>query len=209
MRLVLIRHADSVAARERVIGGPCGCSGLTELGYEQARALARRLREMGELDDCQALLTSPWPRARQTAEVVAEALAVGGIESEPDLTELRPGEADGLHWDDFAARYGDFDMQAQPDRPLSPQGESWNQFMARVRSSLDRFAARFSGRTAVAITHGGFIMASLLIRFDIPRPGSGGRLEPSNTAITEWSLIDSSWRLDCYNDAAHLSGVPA
>jgi probable phosphoglycerate mutase len=205
--LVLIRHADSIASRDRVIGGPRGCTGLTELGLEQARALAARLRRTGELSDCRALLTSPWPRALQTAEVLAGAFSVDVIEEAPDLTELRPGEADGLQWEDFVARYGDFDMQAEPDRPQSPGGESWNRFVERVRGALDRLAARFQGRTAVAVTHGGFISASILIKFGIPRPGTGARLEPANTALTEWSLSNARWVLVRYNDLAHLQAV--
>jgi probable phosphoglycerate mutase len=208
VRLVLIRHADSIAAQQRLIGGPKGCTGLTELGFEQARTLAGRLRRTGELSDCQALLTSPWLRARQTAEVLASALPVDGIEEEPDLCELRPGEADGLHWDDFVDRYGDFDMQAEPDRPMSPQGETWNRFVERVGAALDRLTDRFQGRTAVAVTHGGFISASILIKFGIVRPGTGAWLEPENTALTEWSRSEAVWKLVRYNDAAHLQAVP-
>jgi broad specificity phosphatase PhoE len=105
------------------------------------------------------------------------------------------------------ARYGDFDPLAEPDRPQSPGGESWNRFIERVRSALDRLADRFKGRTAVAVTHGGFISASILIKFRIPRPEPGARFEPVNTAITEWSLSDADWKLIRYNDFAHLQAV--
>lgn len=70
MRLVLIRHGESHHTLRGVIGGPAGCTGLTERGVGQARALARRLTATGELADCAALLCSPWSRARQTAEAL-------------------------------------------------------------------------------------------------------------------------------------------
>jgi hypothetical protein len=51
-----------------------------------------------------------------------------------------------------------------------------------------RLADRFAGQTVVAVTHAGFVVASLLVLFDIPRPGTGASLEPSYTSLTEWRL---------------------
>jgi broad specificity phosphatase PhoE len=98
MRLVLIRHGESEHAVNNIVGGPRGCQGLTPRGREQAGRLAERLRRTGELADCAALLTSPWPRARQTAEILQPALPVTAVTEDPNLCELLPGQADGLTW---------------------------------------------------------------------------------------------------------------
>lgn len=167
MRLVLIRHGESKHSIRGVIGWRVGCAGLTERGFRQAEALANRLRTTGELSDCAALLCSPVPRARQTAEVLASALPVQTIEEDCDLCELHPGEADGLTWEDYRTRYGVFDLTSSPSRPFAPGGESWQDLVGRVRATLDRLAERFDGQTVVVVSHAGFVVVSLLLLFDI------------------------------------------
>src|SRR5437867_1180185 len=92
--LYLIRHGEAYSNVEAVIGGMKGDRGLTERGFAQAQALARRLAT-GEIH-ADVLYASTLPRARMTAELVAEALKLP-IRWDDDLHELRPGEADGLH----------------------------------------------------------------------------------------------------------------
>lgn len=204
MRLILIRHGESEHGKRRLIAGVAGCLGLTELGRVQARALADRLAATGELGDCAALLHSPVPRARQTAEIVGRALPGVQLAEEPGLAELLPGVADGMVWPDYAATHGAFDMTAEPERPFAPAGESWRQFMERVESTMAGLAERYAGQTVVGVSHGGFVMASLLALFAIPRPGTGAWLEPGFASLTEWKRGERGWQLERYNDAAHL-----
>ena len=70
--------------------------------------------------------------------------------------------------------------------------------------TLDSLAARHAGETVVAVTHAGFIVAALLDRFAIPRPGTGAWLEPAHTGMTEWRVLDGRWTLARFNDTAHL-----
>jgi broad specificity phosphatase PhoE len=208
VRLILIRHGESHHTLRGVIGGAAGCTGLTERGIRQAQALAGRLRATSELDDCSALLCSPWPRARQTADILASALSAGLIEEASNLCEVNPGEADGLAWEDYRARYGAFDLQTSPSRPFAPGGESWDEFTVRVRATLDSLRERFDGQTVVAITHAGFVVAAFLGVIDatLRRPGMRLRLDPAHTALTEWRVSGTTWQLARYNDAHHLSG---
>jgi probable phosphoglycerate mutase len=209
VRLILIRHGESHHTLRGVIGGAIGCAGLTERGIRQAWALAERLRATGELDDCRALLSSPWPRARQTADILAPALSAGVVEEEPNLCEVNPGEADGLAWEDYRARYGDFDLQSSPSRPFAPGGESWDDFIRRARVALDGLRERFDGQTVVAVTHAGFVVASFLLAIDATarRPAMRLWIDPAHAALTEWQVSGSVWRLARYNDAGHLGGV--
>lgn len=200
MRLVLIRHAESEHGVRGVIAMPSGCGGLTGRGFQQAQALADQLRTTGELKDCRALICSPALRARQTADVLADALPVEVIEQDGGLCEIYPGEADGLSWGEYRAKFGGFDLVTFPVRPFSPGGESWSDFLLRVRATLERLAERFTGQTVVAVTHAGFIVASFLVLFDIPRPGTGTRLDPAHLSLTEWHVSEASWRLVRFND---------
>jgi probable phosphoglycerate mutase len=206
VRLILIRHGEAHHSFNGLIAGDRACTGLTERGVAQARALANRLSATGELRDCAALLCSPVRRARQTADLLAGALPGARLEETPDLRELHPGDADGLSWADYRARFGAFDLRAEPQRPFAPGGESWEAFTGRVRATLDGLAERHAGQTVAAVTHSGFIVVATMLIFAIPRPGTGARLDPEHTALTEWHVADGRWHLVRYNDAYHLSG---
>jgi broad specificity phosphatase PhoE len=204
MRLILIRHGESEHSLRGMIAGYATCPGLAARGFQQAQLLADRLRTTGEAGDGVALLSSTVLRARQTAEVLGRELHLGPIKQDCDLCELHPGAADGLSWDAYRKMYGTFDLIAEPDRPFAADAESWLEFMGRVRTTLERLAIRFDGRTVVAVTHAGFIVASFLVLFAIPRPGTSTRVDPAYTAITEWEYTAPTWRLVRFNDAAHL-----
>ena len=79
MRLYLVRHAKAAP------GEPDELRRLTPEGLEQARSLAEQLRADGVQPD--AILTSPFRRARETGAELARALGVG---AEPD-ERLAPG----------------------------------------------------------------------------------------------------------------------
>lgn len=102
-----------------------------------------------------------------------------------DSCELHPGDADGLTWDEYAARYGAFNMLQEPERPFAPGGESWSVFIHRTRTTVDLLATQFENQTVLAITRAGFLVACIHMLFDIPRPGTGARLEPGFTSVTE------------------------
>lgn len=206
MRLVMIRHGESHHSLRGVIGGPKGCTGLTEKGRSQARALAKRLKSTGELHPCQAILSSPLPRARETASALEEVLGPGAVREDPDLFEIRPGAADGLTWTAFRSRYEQFDLPSFPERPFSPGGESWRAFLERVETTCCALAERYDSQTVAAVTHSGFIVAAMLVIFGIPRPGTGAWLEPTHTSMTEWEVTDRRWKLVRYNDVCHLLG---
>lgn len=211
MRLLLIRHGESAHAQLGLVAGERGCPGLTRRGQDQARALRQRLAATGPQAD--VLLSSTVPRARQTAFLLAPALpSTDGIQFDRGLREPDPGEGDGLTIAQFAARYGSLDPSTHPDRPISPGGESWTDFVRRVRGTLDGLPARYPHQTVAAVTHAAFIVQAFLTLFAVPRPGTGTRIDPGFASLTQWEYSESDrrWRLDVYNDTSHLvSGNPA
>jgi probable phosphoglycerate mutase len=208
-RLILIRHGESQAQVERVVGGPTGCTGLSDLGRRQAAALHDRLAGNGLCAD--AVLTSVLPRAIETAAIVAPALGIdaGRIEEDCDLCEIHPGECDGIPWEEYETRYG-VDMMADPDAPMSPGGESLRQFHTRVRDRIERVIESHRGQTVAIVSHGGVVVATtiaLLGASGAPteRPFS---LDVTNASLTEWfdDPATGRWTLERFNDAAHLEG---
>lgn len=81
--LYLLRHG---IAAERVQGADDPERALTRVGQQRALAVMRRLRSLGFQAD--RLLTSPYRRARQTAELAVQADLAPQLELEP---RLQPG----------------------------------------------------------------------------------------------------------------------
>ncbi len=209
-RLLLVRHGESQAQVDRVVGGPTGCTGLSDLGRRQVRALAERWRAAGLAVD--RLLASTLPRAVETAELLAPALGGLAVAQDAELVELEPGECDGLSWDDYQARYG-VDMKADPYAELSPGGESVAGFLLRVGRALHRIAVDHAGQTVVVACHGGVVDGSLVCFLGLPLQRSADLdLRTTNSGVTEWLVeVDKAkplhWALRRYNDVAHLEAM--
>ena len=205
MRLVLVRHGDAHAGFSGVIGGERGCTGLTDLGRRQAEALRDHLASTGRIR-ADVLIASTIPRAIATAEILAPAFGIATFARARDRCEVHTGEADGLEWAEYGARYGSFQMDAEPDRVFAPEGESWNSFHDRVRQMLERVATAYEGRTVVAVCHAGVIIASLRLLLGTPRTADEARVQPTNTGFTEWAFDPQvgRWTLHSFNETSHL-----
>ncbi len=206
--LVLVRHGEARCNVQGVVGGIRGCTGLTDLGVAQAEALRRRLERTGELRQATALYSSVLPRAIETAALVSPALGPGDlpVQTDCDLCELHPGEADGLVWEQYVARYGEPDAWGtQPDAVLSPGGESWSSFVTRASSAVASLTERHGGQTVVVVCHAG-VIESALLRLLPFGPEARLQLRTSHASLTEFERDGALgvWRLLRYNDAVHL-----
>lgn len=207
--LYLIRHGEAEVNVRHVVGGMRGDTGLTGRGVVQAERLRDRLSATGEIH-AEVLLSSPLPRARQTAEILAPALGLP-VALDEELVEIDPGEADGMPLMDAVTRFGIPDFAREPSRPLCPGGESWTTFQARVSALLERLGREHEGRSVVAVTHGGVIDGSFVhyLRTGyVSFPGS--QLATRHTAITHWKKSEGpggpsgGYRLVVFNDSMHL-----
>jgi 2,3-bisphosphoglycerate-dependent phosphoglycerate mutase len=215
-RLVLLRHGQAICNVERRSQGVTSCQGLSPLGRIQAHAVAQRLAKEGFAPD--VIVASTIRRARETASTVADTLGRTVDAFDPDLEEVRPGDAEGMTWDQYFAFYGAVEGW-DPAVPFAPNGEAWAHFAARVSATLDRLATTHAGRTILVVAHGGVTDASVFHFFGLdPYVRAPIDFESANTSITEWELrsfpVEPSagiiappverWRLVRYNDAAHL-----
>lgn len=171
LHVILVRHGEALRGSSDG-SAPAPDYGLTPAGREQARATARYLDAVGHLERCHALMSSPAPRARETADILAATYA-GSRELDAAFSEI--GELPDGTPEDLAAG------------------------MRRVSGTLERLARERHGRRLIVVTHSGFIMASVRALFAIPNPGTGARLEPSCASCTEWHHDGGSWLLGRYN----------
>lgn len=97
--IYLIRHGDTEyptdSSGQKLIYGPE--AKLTEKGIQQMHALALRLREAGI--QLNTIYTSPFVRARQSAEILARALDISHIIDREDLADIRGPHHIGLAWE--------------------------------------------------------------------------------------------------------------
>lgn len=209
--LYLIRHGEAFGNVQPIVAGMKGDKGLTPRGVAQAERLRERLAT-GEIA-ADVLIASTLPRARQTAEIIRPALGLEII-LDDEVQELMIGEADGMSNQEAWGRFGVPDFDAYPHRPIAPGGESWAAFTLRASRALTRIVEAHAGKTIIVVCHGGIIDCSFVHFFQMPSlvlPATD--FHTRNTSLTHWERVDrrgrAMWRLNAYNDIAHLHGIGA
>ena len=181
--------------------------GLSPEGVTQAERLRDRLaRENLAID---VLVSSPQPRALQTAEIIAPALNNLPIQIEPDFEEWRNlGEA-ALTQEEMVKQYLALPSDQRAFILPGPGLETWAQIGIRICTALNRLAQEYTYKNIVIVAHGGTIEASFAYCYGISPFAAAPfmmMLDPQKTSITHWRKIHAVnlWRLECYNDASHL-----
>lgn len=213
-----MRHGESNVTVNRVIGGFRTCSGLSDLGREQAAQLRDRWTTKPEFTP-DVLIASNFARAIETAEIISAAFVehhgpqFAEFEHDPLFGEHDPGPiVDGMSYVEFGERYPealDWFEAGDPFLTAFPEGETVAAFQFRVGLAVRRVLDRYPDKTVVVACHGGVIEA--ILRFALKAPPMGAfRVQPLNTSITELVLVKPSlWHLVRFADAAHLVGLPA
>lgn len=154
--IILVRHGQAEHNVSDLNGG-WSQTRLTELGVRQARAVAGRLAE--ELRGHSVrLVSSDLRRARETAEIISEALGVKP-EYNAGIRELNNGIAAGKTQQEVQAFY------VEPHEPLLdwqpyPGSETRRVFYRRVSETMDELTVD-DGMAMVLVTHGGTIVQIL------------------------------------------------
>jgi broad specificity phosphatase PhoE len=153
-RLIFVRHGESEGNRDRVFTTSPEV-GLTEEGRRQAARAATRI---ARLFTPHLVVSSPYARARQTAEIIAGRLDLP-VEIEPRLHERRFGDLRGKPYDAAeAARV--FDAARHWHwRPPGEDGESMEDVRLRVASVLDYLTVKYSTHEVIVVSHGGVMLA--------------------------------------------------
>ena len=131
---------------------------LSDRGERQAKALGTWIGEQPDDQRPTAILSSPYKRACQTAELVAAAAGLGHIDVAVDerLREREFGILDRLTKAGIEQR---FPEQAAARAFLGkfyhrpPGGESWADVALRLRSLLDSVGRQYAGERLMVVTH--------------------------------------------------------
>ncbi len=133
---------------------------LSGLGHRQADALGRWFAALPETERPEMVLSSPYVRARQTADAIC---AAGGVAAgakgpviDERLREREFGILDRLTTEGIRALHPD---QAEHRRLLGkfyhrpPGGESWADVILRLRSALDTVSLHHADRRVLVVCH--------------------------------------------------------
>ena len=200
--LLLARHGATAYSLEKRFSGSGGVDlPLIELGELQGKALAQEIAARGEAT---RIVTSPLLRARQTADLIAEATGLG-IDIVEDFAECSFGEWDGHTFTEVREKWPEemADWLAST-ATAPPGGESFDACQSRVRRGLRALLDRFPGETLVLVAH--VTPIKLLVTDAVGAPvDSLYRMElpPCSLSKVAW-FPDGNSSMFSFAEAAHL-----
>jgi 2,3-bisphosphoglycerate-dependent phosphoglycerate mutase len=201
-KFTLLRHGESVGNAENYHQGQSEFE-LTEKGLDQSRALAERWRKEGKSFD--AAISSPLARARQTAEIIANALSLD-IEYDSDWMERDNGLLAGLHHTLAAQKYPQPKF-INPFQHIGETGEGEWQLYLRAGRAVLNLLHRKPGSYLI-VSHGGLLNMVFYVMLGIAPQANfqGTRFRFHNTgfSIVEYDPACHTWTVDRLNDRSHL-----
>lgn len=205
--IILLRHGESVGNAERRWQGQADYP-LTDRGRHQVRALADRWLAEGRDFDC--ILSSPLERARETADIIAEALDVQ-VESDPVWLERNIGEFAGMTGEEVNKHFPNRDREfITPFAAIiGDQGEGNWELYLRAGQALHGLLRREPGKYLV-VSHGGLLNMVIYAVVGItPHANfSGPRFRFKNTGFAHltYRTHTHQWQINVVNDRAHWNG---
>jgi probable phosphoglycerate mutase len=151
--ILLVRHGETDWNSERRWQGHADRP-LNDVGREQARELAEALADRG----IDVVYSSDLVRARETASIVADRLALP-VEVDAGLREVDVGDWAGKLLTEIEEADPEAYQRWQQGRKAWNGGESYEEMGERVVAAVLRLAERHPGRTILIVTHGGSIRA--------------------------------------------------
>lgn len=153
----LVRHGQSTSNAGLPAVGQ-GDVPLTELGREQARAVARRVDRQPDL-----LVVSPFLRARETCAPIQARWPQAPCEtwSIQELTYLSPERCRGTTAATRKPMIDAYWQRCDPDHADGPDAESFGSFLGRLRDFHERLL-KLDGGFVIAVGHGQFFRAYMI-----------------------------------------------
>ncbi|NLE07275.1 MAG: class I tRNA ligase family protein [Parcubacteria group bacterium] len=145
----LMRHGQSVSNTKRQISVfASGNDPLTEKGREQTIKAAKDLKK----DRIDVIITSPFMRTKQTAEIVGEEIGFQGkIEEDARLEELKIPGWHGRKWGEFQSKFSNkerFEMRLE-------DSENWEDVRRRISEFMFEIDKKYQNKNILLVSHGG------------------------------------------------------
>ncbi len=189
---------------------------LSDTGFDQAEALGRWWAQQPEDLRPTVVWTSPYVRARQTADRMLEAAGLDvPVVVDERLREREFGVLDGLTRKGIVAQFPEESERRTRlgkfyHRP--PGGESWSDVLLRLRGALDALRNDAAGERVALVAHQ---VVVLLVRYVLEGMTEQEVLEVdrqaevANCSLTTYCFdpsvgVSGGLRLNAYNEVGHL-----
>lgn len=200
VEIYLVRHGETDSNVQGLLSGH-SYESLNALGRQQAQAVAARLSEAG----LNAIYSSDLPRARQTAQAVAEKTGLS-VRQDARLREIHFGE-----WETRAAK----EIMEEDEERLSaffgdpyniraPGGESFRDQRLRAEAALNDIGSAHPGKRVAIVAHGGIL---LTLSHGIYGNETFVGREFDNGSITLIRGTPGAWEIVKLNDTEHLDEI--
>lgn len=186
-------------------------SPLTAIGRKQAELVAQRVSKLS----FEALISSPLPRTKETAEIIAKVTGKKPEYSELFVERIKPSSVAGKPYTDENASklWTEWEKSLYTSGMRVEDGENFDDLAERAEKALE-FLENRKEKSLVVITHGFFlrmILAKVMLNDSLTEANFKNIKSRAITENTGLSAIkfskgyeDTCWRLWIYNDHAHL-----
>ncbi len=209
--IYFVRHGESLDNVAPVFQG--ADSPLSPRGRGQAESIAKRVSKL----NFESLVSSPLPRTRETAEIIAVSTGKKPIFSDLFVERIKPTAIEGKPYTDKAASilWREWEKSLYAPGMRAANGENFDDIISRAANALE-FLEEQPTSSIVVVTHG-YFLRTIIAKMIFGNSISGSQLrefqsiaEMDNTGLT---IIrkqtafeeDSKWRLWVYNDHSHLA----
>jgi broad specificity phosphatase PhoE len=198
LRIYLARHGQTDWNLARRLQGHSDIE-LNSKGREQARLLGERVQGI----PLAHVYSSTLRRSRETAEIARGAVALTSL---PELMEQGLGKFLGQVIDEqHAEAREEFERRSRDPEDDLGGGESESQFVARVRTAIEKIRAASPAGSILVVGHGGTNRAILRILLNLGGEDAA-KIQQANDELYLIELAPGAQaRLWKWIDAAHLS----
>jgi len=200
LKLILVRHTESLANKKGIYQGQTYDTNLTDLGKKQAELVAKRLKKI----KIQAIYSSPLKRTLQTATIIALNKGMK-VFLDKNLIEISHGQWEGrkIAWvkKKYPLLYKTW--KTTPQKAQMPQGENCQQVFKRVLKFLQKLQKQ---KGMVVVVSHDLILRLILMKVLGLSIGHLWRFKIDNGALSMVEL-EPKKRVLFLNDTCHLQNL--
>lgn len=207
MKLYLVRHGQS-AVQSLGVHQSIDVT-LSKMGRDQAKLVASRLKNK----EINVIFSSPFPRAKETADIIAQVLDKKVVIRDELKEAIWPSEIIGLHHSapESEKIRSELEKNAHdPDFKYSDE-ESFNELVKRSKRFLDHLIRKYKDKNVLCVSHGFIqkITVGIIVFEEEFSSNIYNKFKRNswmeNTGITEVEHTDENgWTLHTWNDKTHL-----
>jgi isoleucyl-tRNA synthetase len=146
----LVRHGESISnTKGEISATPSDSDPLTENGKEQVQKAAASFKK----EKIDVIITSPFMRAKQTAEIIAKEIDFKGeIIEDVRIGEIQAEEWNGKQWGEYQSQLND--MKGRFEKHVGA-AENWEDVRKRVSEFMFDIDTKYENKNILIVGHGG------------------------------------------------------